>query len=127
QALSGEASFAALAKANSDGDEASRGGDMGWLGSAFMPESFIDIVPRLDDGQISQVFRGEGAFHIIKLVGSRGSKNLAGGKTVMVDEIKARHIILKPNKLRNDQRTRELAVQIRERLEAGGDFAGLAK
>ena len=127
QVLSGEASFAALAKANSDGDEASRGGDLGWLGSAFMPESFIDIVPKLGDGQVSQVFRGEGGFHIIKLVGSRGSRNLAGGETVMVDEVEVRHIILKPNKLRNDDRTRELAVQIRERLDAGGDFGSLAK
>ncbi|MES1925931.1 peptidylprolyl isomerase [Salinisphaera sp. T31B1] len=56
-----------------------------------------------------------------------GQSPLDSGQRVMVDEIKARHILLKPNEIRDDQRTRELARQIKERLAAGDDFAALAR
>lgn len=124
---SGDASFAALAKQASDGDNAARGGDMGWIGSAFMPKVFIDIVPSLQPGEVSRVFRGAGAFHLVKLLDVRGSQNLAGGQKVMVDEIKVQHIVLKPNALRNRQQTRALAHELLERLQAGANFADLAR
>lgn len=127
KAVSGEATFAALAKTRSDGKNAERGGNMGWIGSAFMPRVFMDVVPGLDDGEISQVFRGAGAFHLVKLMDTRGSQTLAGNKKVMVDQVKVRRIVLKPNALRNKKRTRKLAVEIRERLKAGANFADLAR
>lgn len=127
QINAGDTTFAAAAKAESDGDAASRGGDMGWIGDAVMPQSFTDIVPQLTPGQVSQVFRGNGAFNLIQLVDVRGSQNLAGGQKVMVDEIEARHIVLQPNALRNAARTQALAAELLERLDAGASFADLAK
>lgn len=125
--VSGQASFADVAKAQSDGDSAARGGDMGWIGDAFMPQAFTDILPTLAIGEVSDVFRGNGALHLIKLLDERGSQNLAGGDTVMVKEVKVRHIVLTPNALRNSQRTRELAMELLERLAAGAQFTDLAK
>lgn len=127
QAVSGAATFAALAKAQSDGDNAAGGGDMGWIANAFMPQVFTDIVPNLDIGEVSRVFRGDGAFHLVKLVDTRGSQNLAGGQQLLVDEIEVSHIVLQPNALRNSERTGELALGIRERLAAGARFADLAR
>jgi len=49
------------------------------------------------------------------------------GQRVMVDEIDARHILLKPNEIRDDERTLELAQQLEQRLAAGDDFAALAR
>lgn len=50
-----------------------------------------------------------------------------GGQRVLVDEIEARHILLKPNEIRDEERTLELARQIEQRLEAGDDFSALAR
>jgi len=55
-----------------------------------------------------------------------GDTQAAGG-TVMVQELELRHILLQPNEIRGDQRTQDLARQIRERLKAGDDFAALAR
>ncbi len=54
-------------------------------------------------------------------------KPVNNGEKVLVDEIQARHILLKPNEIRDDARTRELARQIEQRLAAGDDFAALAR
>lgn len=125
--VSGELTFAAAAKTHSDGNDASRGGDMGWIGAAVMPQVFTDILPQLDQGDVSRVFRGNGAFNLVKLVAARGSQNLAGGRKVMVDQVKVRHIVLRPNALRNKARTHELAAGLKERLVAGANFADLAR
>ena len=45
----------------------------------------------------------------------------------MVRETHARHILLKPNVLRNPQETREEAEALRDEISAGGDFAKLAR
>src|SRR5699024_2270682 len=127
QITAGDITFAAAAKTASDGDDANRGGDMGWIGDAFMPQAFTDIVPQLNQGQVSQVFRGGGAFNLVKLVGVRGSQNMAGGQEVMVNEVKIRHIVLQPNALRDAARTRALAQELLERLRAGASFADLAR
>lgn len=125
--VSGQATFAAVAQARSDGDAAARGGDMGWIGDAVMPPAFTDVLPTLGAGQVSAVFRANGAFHLIKLLATRGSQNLAGGDTVMIEEVNVRHIVLTPNALRNSQRTQGLAAELLERLAAGASFADLAK
>lgn len=56
-----------------------------------------------------------------------GQTPVDNGQKVLVDEIQARHIQLKPNEIRDDARTRELARQIEQRLAAGDDFAALAR
>ncbi len=127
EAVAGEQSFADLAIARSDGQNALSGGDLGWIGGAYMPNLFTDIVPGMQPGDISPVFRGAGGFHLIKMVDTRGQTSLSGGEKVMVDEAKARHIRLVPNTIRNDARTRELATEIRNRLAAGADLAALAR
>ncbi len=127
EAMAGDQSFADLAATRSDGQNAGDGGDLGWIGGGSMPNLFTDIVPDMQPGDISPVFRGAGGFHLIKMVDARGETSLSGGEKVMVEEIKARHIRLTPNTIRNDARTRELATEIRDRLAAGADLAALAR
>ncbi|HEY1076965.1 MAG TPA: peptidylprolyl isomerase [Fontimonas sp.] len=116
------ADFAELAIANSDGQQALKGGDLDWRRADDLPELFAKEAGKLAPGQVSSVIETSGGFHIIKLVSTRG-----GEERKMVTESHARHILLQPNAVRNDDQSRLLARDIYNRLEAGGDFAALAK
>lgn len=120
-------SFADLAKANSDGQKASKGGDLGWLSGGYMPTLFSDVVPRLKPGEISPVFRGPSGFHLIQLEGTRSADKEDSDGPVMVKEVKAEQILIEPNEIRSDEAAHDKIKQLRERLVAGDDFAELAR
>ncbi len=126
RAASGE-DFGDLAIAYSDGQQALKGGDLGWLAGGYMPSLFSDVVPQLESGEVSKVFRGSSGFHLIKLEGVRtaGEENIDG--PVMVKEVKAQHILLKLNEIRDNERAKTEIDRIQERLSAGDDFAELAR
>lgn len=121
------ADFASVAASQSQGDSAADGGDMGWVAGSALSETLVDVLPRLQTGAVSDVFRGPDGFQIVRLEARRGGGTAPAEQRVMVDEVKARHILLRPNEIRDDERTRELARQLRERIEAGDDFAALAR
>ncbi|AWN16300.1 peptidylprolyl isomerase [Salinisphaera sp. LB1] len=130
QITSGKTSFADAARSVSQGPNAANGGDMGWVSGAKLPDSFDSALAGLKPGQVSPVFRGPDGLYLLKLENERGGKNNSSDnhqKKVMVTEAHIRHIILKPNEIRSDARTRKLAQQIRQRLLAGADFAALAR
>src|SRR5699024_4682294 len=77
KAVSGQVAFSDLAIANSNAPNALQGGDLGWIGSAFMPKLYTDIVPKRSPGEVSQVFRNAKGFHLLKLVDVRGSQSLS--------------------------------------------------
>lgn len=124
----GKRSFAAAARAVSQGPHAKDGGDMGWVAGAKLPDSFDAALAGLSAGQLSAVFRGPDGLYLLKLLGERGgSTKQSQHKQVMVHEAHIRHIVLKPNAIRSDTRTQALAQQIRQKLAAGASFAKLAK
>ncbi len=127
QIVDGNADFADVAAAHSKGENALDGGDMGWMEGDYLTRTFRDVVPTLAPGETSEVFRDDRGFHLVQVEDVRGNDSLANQPKVMVEEVQARHILLKPNEIRDNERTRELARQIRERLEAGDDFAALAR
>lgn len=130
QITSGKTRFADAARKVSQGQHASDGGDLGWVSGSKLPDSFDSALAGLNKGQISSVFRGPDGFYLIKLEDERGNHNTSSGQNqnkVMVTEAHVRHIILQPNEIRSDARTRKLAQQIHQRLLAGDDFATLAR
>ncbi|MGB7754524.1 MAG: peptidylprolyl isomerase [Salinisphaera sp.] len=130
QITSGKTSFADAARSVSQGQHAADGGDLGWMSGSSLPDSFDSALAGLSAGQISPVFRGPDGLYLLKLENERGGSNDQSGpaqKKVMVTEAHIRHIIVKPNEIRSDARTRKLAQQIRQRLLAGDDFAALAR
>lgn len=122
QQINDGADFAELAIANSDGQQALKGGDLDWRRADDLPELFAREAARLTPGQVSSVIETSGGFHIIKLVATRG-----GEERKMVTESHARHILLQINAVRNDDQSRLLARDLYNRLEGGADFAALAK
>ncbi|WP_353109640.1 peptidylprolyl isomerase [Salinisphaera dokdonensis] len=125
--VAGDADFADVAASQSQGENAMEGGDMGWMDGGYLPSTFADVVPRLQPGETSDVFRDADGFHLVQLEDVRGGESVMPDRKVMVQEVQASHILLKPNEIRDDERTRDLARQLRERLEAGDDFAALAR
>ncbi len=113
-------SFADLAIANSDGPTALEGGTLGWRKGAQLPTIFADVVPELQEGEISDVIQTGSGFHIVRL------NQMRGAERVMVDQVRARHILLAPNELLDNDATLQKIIGIRQQLLDGEDFATLA-
>lgn len=85
------ADFAELARENSDDPaSASEGGDMGWFRRGVMVREFEQTAFNLRDGQISQPVRTRYGYHLIKVEKQRPG------------EVKARHILVRPDVSEDD-------------------------
>lgn len=120
--LKGGADFRQVAAAFSEAPDALQGGLLGWRESARLPEIYIDALKPMRIGDLSPVLRSANGFHILKLNDQRGATS-----PVIVQQTRARHILIKTNELvsENDARARLLALK--ERLENKADFAELAR
>ena len=119
--LKAGADFRQLAIANSDDQSALEGGDLGWRKMAQLPGVFIEAVESMDVGQVSKAIRSAAGYHLIKLYDRRG-----GGEK-LIEQHFSRHILLKPNQIRDEAATIQLLNQLRDRAKEGEDFAVLSK
>lgn len=115
------ADFAETAIAESDGQQALEGGDLGWRNAGELPTLFTDIANALQPGQLSDLIRSPSGFHIVKMIGVRD------GEPHMVEQTLARHILIRPNELTTDEDAQRLLGNLKQRAEAGEDFAKLAQ
>jgi peptidyl-prolyl cis-trans isomerase SurA len=114
--------FAKLAVAYSNSQTALEGGALGWRKGSELPTFLTDLIAHLKDGEVSKPLRTPTGYHIIKLNQTRGTN-----QQVIVEQVHARHILMKPNELQDDATVRQKLEQLRDRIEKGEDFAGLAK
>lgn len=94
--------------------------DLGWHNSEELPSLIAAAVPNLKAGETADPVRNASGFHIIKLASVRG-------KGEVIEQTKARHILLKPSAIRSDEECRQLAAELRQRVLNNGDFAALAR
>ena len=120
QRLRSGADFAEVAIVASDSQTALEGGDLGWLNIGQLPSMFLDTVKTMQVGDISDLIRSSGSFHIIKLLGKRGDERH------FVEQTKARHILLKPDEVNTEAEMKIRIEQLEIRLRGGEDFATLA-
>jgi len=120
QSLKAGQVFADAAIKNSDGRNALQGGDLGWHTSSELPESFVQVLHTMKDGDISQPIRSASGFHIIKLVESSNAGQ-------MVEQSHSRHILIRTNDQLDDDGARELLSNLKTQIINGADFAALAK
>jgi peptidyl-prolyl cis-trans isomerase SurA len=115
------ADFAQTAIARSDGQQALQGGDLGWRKLAQIPSLFARLVDQMEIGQISEAIRSPSGFHIIKLMEKRSDETQH-----IVNQTKVRHILIKPDLILSGSEARKRIEQLKQRIEAGEDFAELA-
>jgi peptidyl-prolyl cis-trans isomerase SurA len=118
--LAGE-NFAKLALTYSSGQQALEGGSLGWLKGSELPSIFIDIVPGLSKGGVSEPIRNTSGFHLIRLDDRRG------GEPIMEEQTHARHILMTTNEVQDDDTVRQKLSEIRQRIIGGEDFSAVAK
>lgn len=113
--------FAQLAAAESAGSQALSGGDLGWRAGGELPSIFADVVPDMQTGQVSEPLRSASGYHLVKLIEKRGADK------ALIEQTRARHILVQPNPNFSDDQARAQAEALRKRLLNGEDFASLAQ
>ncbi len=112
--------FAQAAIALSADRYALKGGDLGWRRLDQLPTLMVDIVPKLERGEVYGPIQSPSGFHIIKLldVEEEGEDRF---------EFHLRHILVKTDPVTTDQKARALLEAIREKILGGEDFGALAR
>lgn len=116
------ADFQQMAVAVSGGQQALKGGQIGWRKAAQMPTLFADTVPQMEVGAYSDLIRSASGFHIIKLQDKRSDT-----KRHIIEQTLARHILIRPNELRSNNEVKQRLELLRERIINGEDFSILAR
>lgn len=99
-----------------DRSTAPSGGDLGWVARGSLLPEFEKIAFSLQKNEISKPFETPIGFHIVQLL----NKNK--------DSVLIRHILFKLTPTQEDiQSTKEMLIQIRERVLNGESFEELAK
>ena len=122
QTLRNGAAFDEAAIANSQGQNALEGGNLGWKKTGQLPTLFAAALKTMQIGEVSDVLRSPSGFHLLKLVDKRGGK-----KTHTITQTRARHILLRTNEIVSADDARQRLEKLRQRMENGEDFAQLAK
>jgi peptidyl-prolyl cis-trans isomerase SurA len=121
QQLQKGADFAELAITYSNAESALDGGSMGWRNGDSLPTLFAGIVPNLQKGQVSEPIRTASGLHIVKL------DDVEGNKPVMENQVRARHILIEPDEIVDDEVAKQKLMEIRMGILGGDDFAAVAK
>src|SRR6202044_3326946 len=113
--------FGQLAIANSNSQTALDGGQLGWRKGSQLPQFVLDLVGKMNPGEVSPPVRTPSGFHIVKLNERRG-----GEAAVIINQVHVRHILLKTSELDADATVHEKLAKLRLRILNGEDFAGIA-
>ncbi len=113
--------FGQLAIANSNSQTALDGGQLGWRKGTQLPQFILDLVSQMKPGAVSVPVRTPSGFHIVKL-----NERRSGEAQVIINQIHARHILMKTNELDDDETVRQKLSKLRDRILKGEDFGGLA-
>ncbi|MDD7805040.1 MAG: peptidylprolyl isomerase [Endozoicomonas sp. (ex Botrylloides leachii)] len=115
------ANFPEMAVTYSQGQNALKGGDLGWRKSDQLPTLFYQQVLKMKKGEISGPIRSPNGFHIFKLI------DLRGDEKHVQEQVHVRHILIKPNEIRSNLEAEKLAQKLYKEIKGGANFAELAK
>ncbi len=105
---------------SSTGDYTFTGGDLGWRKLDDVPGIFQEVAQQLDAGETADLFRSPSGFHIVNMADRRGAN-------LKIEQTKVRHILVKPSEILTDDQARDKVAELKSRIEAGEDFAALAR
>jgi peptidyl-prolyl cis-trans isomerase SurA len=113
--------FGQLAITYSDSGTALEGGALGWRKAGQLPSFVADVIPTMKAGDVTQPIRTPSGLHIFKVLEVRG-----GQAAALVSQVHARHILMKPTEVMDDETVRQKLSQIRDRVLKGESFEAVA-
>jgi peptidyl-prolyl cis-trans isomerase SurA len=120
--LSNGRTFGQIAAIYSDASDAATGGVIGWRSGDRLPTVFSDAVKALQPGKVSAVLKSPNGFHLVRLNDKRG-----GVVKTVVDQSKARHILVRVNEFLSEADAKVKLERLRDRISRGEPFAEVAK
>jgi peptidyl-prolyl cis-trans isomerase SurA len=113
--------FAQLAVAYSNAQTALEGGSLGWRKGPELPTFLSENIAAMKAGDVTEPIRTPSGFHIVRL------NEMRGNQQVIVNQVHARHILIKPNELQDDATVEQKLTTIRDRIVNNGEnFAAVA-
>ena len=123
RAKAGE-NFANLAATLSQAaDKGANGGEMGLRSADRYPSLFVEGTQSLNKGDVSEPLRSGAGFHILKVLEKKQSEL----SNVSITQTRARHILLRLSNELNEGAARNRLLTFKQRIQAGSDFADLAR
>jgi peptidyl-prolyl cis-trans isomerase SurA len=120
RAAAGE-DFAALAVSFSNSQTALEGGRLGLRKGSELPTFLAELIAGMKAGDVTKPLRTPSGFHLVKL------NEIKGNTQIIVNQVHARHILIKPNELQDDATVQQKLAGIRDRiLNKGENFAAVA-
>ena len=115
--------FAQVAAVFSDSSEATQGGALGWRQADRLPALYSSAAGTLKVGDTSEVLRSANGFHIVRLL----DKRLGGDQQAMIEQNKARHILVRVNDLVGEAEAKSKIDRLKDRISGGAKFEDVAK
>lgn len=116
------ADFRQLAARYSEGPTALEGGSLGWMQGEAVPTVFTEILTPMGKDEVSEPYRTATSIHIVKVNDMRSAVERSE-----VDQVNARHILITPNEIIDDETAQQRLRDAYDRIKAGEDFAEFAK
>ena len=114
--------FREMAVRYSAGDTALEGGSLGWMKGEQVPTLFIDALQDMAAGDVSKPLRAANSFHLVKIDNLRSAVQRSE-----VKQIKARHILVTPNEIIDDETAKQRLDEALAKIRDGEDFGEQAK
>ena len=114
--------FAQVAAVFSDASDATQGGALGWRQGDRLPALYAQASQKMVVGETSDVLRSANGFHIVRLIDKR-----VGEQKAIVEQNKARHILVRVNDLVGEAEARSKIERLKDRIGAGSKFEDVAK
>ena len=116
------ADFREMAARYSAGDTALEGGSLGWMQGQQVPTLFVGVLQDMGAGDVSRPIRAANSFHIVKVDDLRSAVERSE-----VNQVKARHILITPNEIIDDETAKQRLDEALEKIRGGEDFGEYAK
>lgn len=127
QAKSG-GKFESLAKDNSQAADAKQGGDLGFKAPGNLPDAFVKAAAQLRPGELApEVVRTADGFEVVRLVDRRIGIGGSAADAPKLVQTHVRHILIRVADAQSEAAARQKLLDIRQQIEAGGDFAQFAR
>lgn len=114
--------FRSIAIAASSGPKALEGGIWDYMNINEMPTLFAEVVGDAKTGDIIGPIKSGSGLHIIKIMDARGLQ------TQEIEEVKSRHILLKPSPILSEERAKSMMDRFLAQVKSGeAKFEDLAR